>query len=485
MDKLRRDVIEGEDGLGAFDDGGRLDEGLNQLKRRGAIVNDVVRELANSVPLFRRQDTSDGTDTSEVSDELSDELKEKLKELLGDAIDNASLPSKRELSLVDKLKELLGGGKNDSDSSSPLPLGKRDPLTDLLKTLLQQDSDNDSEPSLSSLAPSKRDLQSELERVNRQTSGKEDTNEGVNLSDGFSGLEPKKRDPLTDLLKKLLQQDSDNDSEPSLSSLAPSKRQDQLTEPIENLAGNIPVVGDVLDGNNKNDSNSTDSSSSPISNLLPSKRELYQFYVPAFIADVKHVDGERHQNHHGYEHGKRQGEDAEQTAEDALDGSQLDEGLKNLKRQGGGLPVIGALQDLASGGGHKPEDPEFIDKEGLDKLRRLFEEEKPDPVGDVMDGLNGAVKELTGVVPGKDGTAEEFVSRRASDDEESIPNILETLNDATAEKQDSNSTDSTSDDSNDSSSNDSEEANILDDLTNTKALKNGVKDIVDMVPERR
>ena len=413
MDKLRRDVIEGEDGLGAFDDGGKLDEGLNQLKRRGAIVNDVVRELANSIPLFRRQDTSNDTDTSEVSDELSDELKEKLKELLGDAIDNASLPSKRELPLIEGLTELLNGSSDDSDSSSPLPLGKRD--------------------------------------------------------------------PLSDLLKKLLQQDSDEDSEPSLSSLAPSKRQDQLTKPLEDLAGNIPVVGDMLDGNNKNDSNSTDSSSSPISNLLPSKRELYQFYVPAFIADVKHVDGEHHQNHHGYEHGKRQGEDAEQTAEGALDGNQLDEGLKNLKRQDGGLPFVGALQDLASGGGHKPEDPEFKDKEGLDKLRRLFEEEKPDPVSDVMDGLNGAVKELTGVVPGKDGTAEEFVSRRASDDEESIPNILKTLNDATAEKQDSNSTDSTSDDSND----DSEDANILDDLTNTKALKNGVKDIVDMVPERR
>ncbi|TIB34613.1 hypothetical protein E3P86_02790 [Wallemia ichthyophaga] len=129
------------------------------------------------------------------------------------------------------------------------------------------------------------------------------------------------------------------------------------------------------------------------------------------------------------------------------------------------------------------------DAKGLDKLRRLLEEEKPDPVADVFDGLQGTVKEVSDTLPGNGGTAETFFERRAddsSDSSNSIQNILKSLQ--SAEEMESTATATatsapTSTPSSSSSSTPSSTPNILDDLTNTAALKNGLSSAIDMIPE--
>lgn len=451
LDKLKRD---------AFDEGGRLDQALDELKKR-ALLNDYVDELMSKAQpgnVFRRQD----------------DIEKKINETISNAIDETAdkvstelpLPSKRQadLPIIGPVLEKLLGGES-------APAAKR---------------------------------QADLPIVGP-------------------------------VLEKLLG---------GASSTPSTKRQlDGATDMISNL----PVLGDAVDqllGKEEEEEEPTN----PLDKIKQlNSRELYKFWQPdgdSYLADVHKVDKEVHNsfdhyNHDGHHHKQHtrqsEGGDAESAAEGALDGEALaglDKGLDALKRSqldkvketAEGLPIVGDLlkSDNAEEDAAKtadaadtdssssltdalplmsrqliPSPPDLggvleggspsanPDAKGLDKLKRLLEEEKPDPVGSLFDGLQGTVKEISDTVPGNGGTAETFFERRAENGTEEasgdsgIPNILKSLQNVEKTEEKSSTTSSSAP----KSTGTTKDPNLLDDLTNTAALKNGLNSAVDMIPE--
>ncbi|TIA87118.1 hypothetical protein E3P99_03377 [Wallemia hederae] len=458
LDKLKRAASD------AIDEGGRLDEALDQLKKR-AVLNDYLSELltmAEPGNVFKRQDDIQAKINETLSNAIDDSITKVTDELA---------PSKRQADLPivgPVLEKLLGGG-----SAPAAPSAKRQADLPIVGPVLEK------------------------------------------LLGGGASATP-----------------------------APAAAKRQLEEATEML-GDAPILGGVvkeLTGAKEEEEEPTN----PLDKIKQlNSREVYKFWETngdSFLADVHrlgtdaHVDFD-HFNHDGHHHKdahRRQSEggDAETAAETALDGealSGLDKGLDALKKRqlkavsdaAGDLPLVGDLvkpenktesaapeaqaadaDDKSSSltdmlplkarqlipsppdlggvleGGSPSANP---DAKGLDKLKRLLEEEKPDPVGSLFDGLQGTVKEISDTVPGNGGTAETFFEKRQDDTDSSsdgIPNILKSLQ--TMEKtEEKNSTTSSSEPAPTGSS----DPNILDDLTNTSAIKNGLNSAIDMIPE--
>ncbi|EOR01852.1 hypothetical protein J056_004088 [Wallemia ichthyophaga EXF-994] len=563
LDKLKKRA-EGDTSddaeTGAFDEGGRLDQALEQLRR--GLLNDYVDDLMSKAApgnLLKRQEDLEMKINETISDAISE---------ANDMVpDDVSMSSKRQadLPVVGPLLEQLAGGSSSSSAAPSLPLPtKRQADLPVVGPLLEQLAGGGSSatPAAPSLPlPTKR--QADLPVVGP-------------------------------LLEQLAGGSSSTPAAPSLP--LPTKR--QLDSAKEMLSG-MPVVGTAVEGLLGDEEESESASSMPSNPLQQvsqlGSRDVYRFWEAngdTYLADVHRVDKEsafdatNRDGHHHKETRQSEGEDAESGAEEALDGESLtglDDGLDALKkRQLDGvtdmakdLPIVGGLLDNSSGdsttdtpsaaaaaaaaasssdtsspldalplkkrqldsvkdmaeglpvvggmlngtsanesdsssplsalplkarqlipsppdlsgvleGGSPSSNP---DAKGLDKLRRLLEEEKPDPVADVFDGLQGTVKEVSDTLPGNGGTAETFFERRAddsSDSSNSIQNILKSLQSAGEMESTATATSTsapTSTPSSSSSSTPSSTPNILDDLTNTAALKNGLSSAIDMIPE--
>ncbi|TIC00796.1 hypothetical protein E3Q08_03917 [Wallemia mellicola] len=449
--KLKRDD--------AYDEGGRFDEALDQLKKR-AVLNDYLGELLNLAQpggLLRRQD----------------DIEKKINETIADVIDKsvddvaAKLPTKRDgtgVPIVTPLVEkLLGGLKESSKRQTDgvvEMLGEAPIVGDAVEQLLGKEEEEKPKSPLEKInqlnsrdyykfwEPSGDSFLADVQRVDeaphksleefnhngyhhkdhrkRQGEDAEATADSALDDDALSGL-----DKGLDALKKRQGEDAeatadsalDDDALSGLDKGLDALKKRQLSE-LKDAAGNLPVVGELLKQKNETDSDSSESSDPSLSDLIPMKaRQL--------------------------------------------------------------LPDVSDVGSLLEGGHPSDKSDGKADAKGLDKLRaRLLDEEKPDPVGGIFDGLQGTVKEIGDTLPGNGGTAETFFERRADNDTtsdvEGLPNILKSLQTTEKTEDESSTTSSTPKPSSDSESKD---PNILDDLTNTAAIKNGLTSAVEMIPE--